>query len=77
MRKIEEEAEISEDGFRLNGAFSDAPKEPASKSQKHALLQLLKSYSAFINDASDINLDMDAVLNRLIETTRNLKPPPK
>lgn len=47
----------------------------SSQGRKQALFQLVRSYLDFANDSSDINLDMDTVLNRLIEATRSLKPP--
>jgi len=40
-----------------------------------ALLQLLRSYAMFMNESSDVILDMDLVLKRLQDAVKKLKPP--
>jgi len=40
-----------------------------------ALIQLFHSYSNFINESSDMILDMDLVLDRLLDAINKLKPP--
>ena len=49
----------------------------SAQPRNQALLQLLKSYAAFMNESSDVKLDMNAVLNDLLEMIAKLKPPPK
>ena len=41
-----------------------------------ALIQSFNSYSSFINESSDMILDMDVVLDRLLDAMNKLKPPP-
>lgn len=76
LQKMDIENEPQEDR-RLNALYPESSLENASQSRNQTILQLLKSYSAFVNESSDVILDMDIVLNRLTETTRNLRPPTK
>lgn len=76
FQKMEEENDPADN--QLSGSvFREPSRDAPTQTRNQALLQLLKSYSAFINESSDVILDMDVVLNRLIETTRSLKPPVK
>lgn len=77
FQKMEEENDPSDITRRANPAFQEPARENATQSRNQALLQLLKSYAGFISESSDVILDMDVVLNRLVETTRSLKPPQK
>jgi len=45
------------------------------ESNRSALLQLLKSYSAFMNESAHTILDMDLVLSGLMDAVKKLKPP--
>lgn len=58
-----------------NASYPESEGESNIQTKAQPMVQLLKSYSSFVNESADINLDMGAVLDRLSETTRTLKPP--
>ncbi|KAL4506733.1 hypothetical protein ABPG72_001154 [Tetrahymena utriculariae] len=43
--------------------------------QNHPLVNFFNSYSLFINDTANIQLDQEVVLNKLIENAKKCKPP--
>ncbi|KAL4460813.1 hypothetical protein ABPG74_016285 [Tetrahymena malaccensis] len=46
-----------------------------SNYQNHPLVNFFNSYSLFINDTANIQLDQEVVLNKLIENAKKCKPP--
>ena len=78
LERMEEEQQNEPMGDRRpNTLFGEGARDSTIETRNQTILQLLKSYSSFVNETSDVILDMDVVLNRLTETTRNLKPPTK
>lgn len=82
--KILEQKDESSNSEDKNMSMNDSQIErdnfqyKLSKSEKNfQLINFFQSYAMFINEASNVNLDMDVVLGKLNEATSTLKPPEK
>ena len=82
--KIEEERPLPPSDLQIENSESyDRQQQQSSLLQDEdrlltknpGLLQLIKSYTLFMNESSDVMLDMDVVLAKLLDDTRKLKPP--
>jgi len=73
--KMEEEKSVTAENNEMQDIFGKMNDDSRYFIKNPALLQLIKSYSVFMNESSDVMLDMDVVLAKLLDATRKLKPP--
>ena len=67
----------NEGSQNANSSSSIVQNEKEAQPNTSSIIQLFDNYSNFIGNSSDVILDMDLVLDRLLDALRKLQPPQK
>jgi len=66
---------INDGSQNANSSSSFMPNEKETQPSSSSIVQLFDTYSNFIGNSSDVILDMDLVLDRLLDALKKLQPP--